>query len=81
MQVEQAFQHFVAMAFKDVTQSQIEAMRVVWFSGAWWLLQHTMAKLTDDEEPTAADLEMMESIHTELETFVAALAAKGATHQ
>ncbi len=26
MQVEQVFQHFVAMAFKDVTQSQIEAV-------------------------------------------------------
>lgn len=75
--VENNFKRFVDLCYPDASEEQIEHMRVVFFSGAWWLLSFSMMELDEGTEETDKDVLLMAEVHNELATYTASVAARG----
>jgi hypothetical protein len=61
----------IAAGLIDAPKIQLEEMRGAFFAGAQHLFASIMSTLDPDAEPTEKDLERMDKIHRELETFIA----------
>jgi hypothetical protein len=69
--VLEEWNNFSKLIFKDVkiSETQRREMKRAFFAGCQMLLYKVMSLLEDGHEPTAKDLQVMESISTELSEF------------
>jgi hypothetical protein len=61
------YRRFVLHA--DAPQIQIDETRWAFFAGAQHLFASIMSVMDSDKEPTAKDMQRMDQIHAELQTF------------
>lgn len=68
--IEGGFAGFKSLCIpKNVSDDQINDMRMAFFAGAQHLFSSIMAVMDSDREPTEKDMERMDIIHAELEKF------------
>ena len=60
----------------DVSDLQVREMRMAFFAGAAHLFNSIMNVMTEDREPTDADMKSMELIQKELDLFMVEFEAK-----
>lgn len=69
LRVLNTWQGYHAMCLKDATPVELEKAKEAFFAGAATIFHGMMATMSDEEEPTDADMRFMGELQAELDAF------------